>query len=891
MGKLMLIDGNSLANRAFYALPPLTNQAGFSTNAIFGFCNMLNRVMKEEKPDYIVVAFDAGKIVFRHDMFEGYKGKRKATPEELRVQFPVLKEVLQALGIPQLEKAGYEADDLIGTLARQGSEAGMEVLIITGDRDSFQLIDPQTTVFYTKRGITEIERYDETHLREVYDLEPWQMIELKGLMGDASDDIPGIPGIGEKTALKLLQQYRTLEDVLAASSDYAGKKLGEKLVEYADQARLSKALATIDRQIPLEQPIEDFRPFKGDLQEKIRLFKELEFKGLLDEALREQQETAAPSADIEENAHQNAEIITDWQELAEYMQEAAAAQEGAYFHFLPTVDAPAGTRFSWQAIGLKLEGKPALSLEWKDPDQLKMYLEILKPYFEDTGLVKVMVNAKTAYMALRAAGIEMAGIAHDLLLMGYLLDPAKPYRMLKGLEGLEDIMSGKAAKDAAKKGENLWPEGRMGEYLDAMERLYHTLPNELKELSMWSLYESAERPLALILGAMEMQGMQVEPEVLRQIGRHLSEKIEETTKRIYALAGQSFNINSPKQMGEILFDKLGLAKGRKTKTGYSTGADILESLAQENEIARSILDYRQYAKLKSTYIDGLLAIMDPVTKKIHTSFNQTITVTGRLSSTEPNLQNIPVRMEEGRQIRKAFVASPGCVLLSGDYSQIELRILAHFSGDPALQSAFREGQDIHRRTASEVFGVPMEEVTPFQRRAAKAVNFGLIYGISDFGLSQNLEITRAEAKEYMDRYFSRYPRVRVFLDELTAEAARKGYAETILHRRRYLPELKSSNFQIRSFGQRAAMNAPLQGTASDIMKLAMVQVHNLLEKEGLADALVLQVHDELLFDLPENKIEQVREPIRRAMENVLELAVPLKVDMKKGYDWYNMQPC
>lgn len=891
MGKLMLIDGNSLANRAFYALPPLTNHAGFSTNAIFGFCNMLQRVLKEEKPDYVVVAFDAGKIVFRHDMFEGYKGKRKATPDELRKQFPVLKEVLQAMGIPQLEKAGFEADDLIGTLAREGSEAGMQVLIITGDRDSFQLIDPRTTVLYTKRGITEIERFDETHLREVYDLEPWQMIELKGLMGDTSDDIPGIPGIGEKTALKLLQQYRTLEGVLAASSDYAGKKLGEKLVEFADQARLSKTLATIDRKIPLEQPIADFRPFKGDLQEKLRLFKELEFKSLLEEALREQQESAVPSAVQETNLRQKAGTVTDWQELAEYMQDAMTAHENFCLYFLPSVDALAGSRFSWQAIGLKLEGKPAISLEWTDQTQLKMYLEILKPYFEDRGLVKVMANAKTAYMALRASGIQLAGNAQDLLLMGYLLDPAKPFRMLQGLEGLEDVESGKAARDAVKKGETLWSADRLGEYLEAMEELYHVLPEKLKELSMWVLYEKAERPLAPILGAMEMRGVQVDPEVLRQIGRHLSEKIEETTQKVYALAGQSFNLNSPKQMGEILFDKLGLAKGRKTKTGYSTGADILESLAQENEIARSILDYRQYAKLKSTYIDGLLAIMDPETQKIHTSFNQTITVTGRLSSTEPNLQNIPVRMEEGRQIRKAFIASPGCVLLSGDYSQIELRILAHFSGDPVLQSAFREGQDIHRRTASEVFGVPMDEVTPFQRRAAKAVNFGLIYGISDFGLSQNLEISRAEAKEYMDRYFSRYPRVRVFLDELTAEAVKKGYAETILHRRRYLPELKSSNFQIRSFGQRAAMNAPLQGTASDIIKLAMVQVHELLENEGLADAMVLQVHDELLFDLPESKIEEVREPIRRAMENVLELAVPLKVDMKKGYDWYNMKPC
>lgn len=890
MGKLILIDGNSLANRAFYALPPLTNQAGFSTNAIFGFCNMLNRVLKEERPDFLVVAFDAGKIVFRHQMFEGYKGKRKATPEELRVQFPVLKEVLKAMGVPQLEKTGFEADDLIGTLARQGSEAGMQVLIITGDRDSFQLIDPQTSVLYTKRGITEIERYDEAHLKEVYDLEPWQMIELKGLMGDASDDIPGIPGVGEKTALKLLQEHKTLEGVLAASGDYAGKKLGEKLVEFADQARLSKALATIDRQITLEQSITEFKPQKGDLQERLRLFKELEFKGLFEEALKEQQAASADDIPFEAISRE-AGVITDWVELAEYMGRMPSGTGEACLYFLPQAGSLEIGRYTWQALGLKLAGQPPVCLQWEGSDQLASFLEILKPYCEDKELTKVMVNSKAAYLILNASGIGLAGTNHDLQLMGYLLDPAKPYRVLKGLESLEEKEAGKAAKEAAKKGESLWNAASLGLILDAMETLYQDLPSKLKELSMWELYETAERPLALILGAMEVQGMQIDPEVLRQIGRHLSERIEDTSKQIYALAGQVFNLNSPKQMGEILFDKMGLAKGKKTKTGFSTNADILEYLAQEHEIARLILDYRQYAKLKSTYVDGLLAIMDPVTHKIHTSLNQTITVTGRLSSTEPNLQNIPVRLDEGRQIRKAFVASKGCILLSGDYSQIELRIMAHLSEDPALQSAFREGQDIHRRTASEVFGIPMEEVTAFQRRAAKAVNFGLIYGISDFGLSQDLGIPRVEAKEYMERYFNRYPRVRAFLDEITAEAVEKGYAETILHRRRYLPELKSSNYQIRSFGQRAAMNAPLQGTAADIMKLAMVRVHQVLESAGLAHTMVLQVHDELLFDLPEERLDLVKEPIRRAMENVLELAVPLKVDMKKGYDWYNMKPC
>lgn len=894
MQKLILIDGNSLVNRAFYAVPPLTNQKGFQTNGIFGFLNMLNRVLKEEKPQYLVVAFDAGKTVFRHEMYENYKGSRKETPEPLKLQFPVLKEVLAAMGIPQLEKPGFEADDLIGTLACKGSQAGLEVLIITGDRDSFQLIDANTTVLFTKRGITELERFDEAHLYEVYQLKPSQIIDLKGLMGDASDDIPGIPGIGEKTALKLLAEHKSLEGVLAAHDQYAGKKLGEKLVEFAQQAHLSKSLATIDCQVPLEQDIKDFVPGKGNPAEKIRLYKELEFKSMLEAALKEEavMETvsgleagdAAPAALA---AAVPAKEISDWAALVTYMQ----GLKENYLFILPQ-GLPLGYgRYQWQMLGLKVPGQPAVYIDFTSLSRMQSCLEVLKPYFEDEKLTKVAVDAKAAYMYLTSAGIAPQGVFHDLVLMGYLLDPAKPYHWLTGLEGLEKLDAVKQAKAAAKQGKEAWDGQVMGGWVEAMASLYKELPGRLQELNMWTLYEQAERPLALILGQMEQQGMQICPEVLEEMGEDLAGKIAKTSDRIFQLAGLTFNLNSPKQMGEVLFDKMGLTKGKKTKTGYSTDADTLEYLAQEHEIARYILDYRQYSKLKSTYIDGLLAIMNPATHKIHTSLNQTIAVTGRLSSTEPNLQNIPVRLEEGRQIRKAFVASPGCLLLSGDYSQIELRILAHLSGDELLQQAFINGQDIHRRTASEVFGIPMEAVSSAQRRAAKAVNFGLIYGISDFGLSQDLGISRAEAKRYMEMYFLRYPKVKAYLDQIPAMAAEQGYVETLMHRRRYLPELASRNFHLRSFGQRAAMNAPIQGTAADIMKLAMVKVQEVLAAHGLSGTMVLQVHDELIFDLPADKIDSIREPIRKAMQEVCVLSVPLLVDMKCGPDWYHMEQC
>ncbi len=922
MAKMILIDGNSLANRAFYAVPQLTNKAGFVTNAIFGFCNMLTRVLKEEKPEYLTVAFDAGKTVFRHEMYEGYKASRKSTPEELRQQFPVLKEVLTAMGVPILEAPGFEADDLIGTLAALGSREGLEVLIITGDRDSFQLIDGHTTVLFTRKGISELEHFDEAHLKEVYQLAPWQIVELKGLMGDSSDDIPGVPGIGEKTAVKLLLEHESVEGVLANLQDYAGKKLGEKLAEHQDLARLSRRLAEIRCDVPLEVKLGELKPGTGDLEEKLRLFKELEFKGLYQEAAKEKEQAKSagheqglpgPAAVMGSEEREPGQIsifgipqhlpkrpdtggegagfLKSPGELEEYFRQNRGEAARGPLYLLPVLTGLSYGPAVCHSFGVMLAGAEAVWFIPSTREEGAAYGAALKEKLENPELVKVFVDAKQSYMYLNGFGLSLRGPGRDLLLMAYLLDPASPWRSLEGLEELEPQALGRRLKERSKSAAPLWSDSEQGGALKAMAGLLESLEAELAEKDMEELYREIEEPLARILASMELSGVRIDPEVLRQMGRELTEKILRTEEGIFKLAGQAFNINSPKQLGTILFEKMGLPKGKKTKTGYSTDADTLEYLAADYEIAGRILEYRQYAKLKSTYVDGLLAIMEPKDQKIHTSFNQTITVTGRLSSTEPNLQNIPVRLEEGRKIRKAFVASPGCMLLSGDYSQIELRILAHLCGDENLRQAFIEGQDIHRKTAAEVFGLAPEEVTPQLRRAAKAVNFGLIYGISDFGLAQDLGIGRQEAREYMERYFARYPKVKLYFDRLLAEAAGTGYVETLFHRRRYLPELKSSNYHTRSFGQRAAMNAPIQGTAADIMKLAMVKVYRLLQAAGQDKTMILQVHDELIFDMPKEKALELKEDIRRAMEGVGRLTVPLQVEMKIGEDWYSMEKC
>lgn len=871
--KFILIDGNSLANRAFYAIPMLSNSKGFITNAVYGFCNMLFRVIYEENPQYIAVAFDKGKIVFRHEDYSQYKAHRKGTPDELRPQFPVLKELLKALNIAVFEAEGYEADDLIGTLACQGDKENLQVIILTGDRDALQLISPKVKVYLTKKGISELERYDVNALKDKYGLTPSQMIDLKGLMGDASDNIPGIPGVGEKTALKLLQEYGSLENVLANSGDFQGKKLGTLLVEYRDQAILSKKLATINCIVPLEDTVKGCNLKEPDYEKTIELLKDLEFKNILQDML-ERSKKAAGDEEHTPGPEITGAIIDDPHILeAELLQ----IKEGFGLHILAEKTGP--LEFRIIQLGVKPWGMEPILLKWQDTMGLKDILSKLRPYLERKEIKKTVHDNKAVRLIFESYGIDFQGTVYDTLLMSYLLNPSRTQPELSIL--LLDYLNLNMPSENEKSTFYL---------LEGIERLALELDGELKSQGMWELYYDLELPLSNVLFKMERTGVYLDKDILVEMGCDFENRLNQLSAEIYELAGEEFNINSPKQLGPILFDKLGLARGKKTKTGYSTSADVLESLAQEHDVVAKILEYRQMMKLNSTYIDGLQNIMDPASGKVHTSLNQAVTATGRLSSTEPNLQNIPIRMEEGRRIRRAFTPSQGNELLSADYSQIELRVLAHIAGDEVLCEAFELDQDIHTRTASEVFGVPMDAVHKEMRRAAKAVNFGIVYGISDFGLSQDLRITRREAKEYIDKYFKRYNGVKRYIEGVIEDARDKGYVTTILNRRRYLPDILSSNFHLRSFAERTAMNTPIQGSAADIIKLAMIRLQEIIQERDNSFNMILQVHDELIFDVPRTMIEEVSILVNKVMSEAYPLKVPLKVDMQTGPNWYDLTP-
>lgn len=871
--KFVVIDGNSLANRAFYAIPMLSNSKGFITNAIYGFCNMLFKVLEDEKPGYIAVAFDKGKIVFRHQEYTEYKGKRKGMPDELRPQFPVLKELLNSLNIAVFEMEGYEADDIIGTLVKMAEEKGLESLILTGDRDALQLVSSQTKVFLTKKGITEVDVFDEEAVREKYGLAPEKMIDLKGLMGDTSDNIPGIPGVGEKTALKLLHEHETLENALASWQTYEGKKLGKLLLEHTELARMSKSLATIQRDVPLEVEIASCQVKEPDYEKLVQQIKELEFNNILQKIL-----TKMSSPDVGQNMADSTEeykgkILTNEEELKEYISQI----KGEMTLYLESKKENK-RQLAIQRIGIKAEGEEPVILENSSGKYIKDCLDSLKPLLENENIKKTLHDVKTTELALSEYNISLQGQVYDALLMAYLLNPSQfrpaPHHLAMDYCGISVPEDG--------------PE-KYYVLLTALEKMGPILIDKLQEQDMASLYQDLELPLARVLAIMEKTGIMLDKNVLAEMGQDLDIRIEKLTQEIHEMAGERFNINSPKQLGVILFEKLGLPKGKKTKTGYSTNAEVLEALAEQHEIVAKILYYRQLAKLKSTYIDGLSILIDNDTKRIYTSFNQTITATGRLSSTEPNLQNIPIRMEEGRLIRRAFLPSPGNILLSADYSQIELRVLAHMAQDEVLLEAFHNGQDIHTRTASEVFGVSMDKVDKAMRRAAKAVNFGIVYGISDYGLSRDLGIARSEAKEYIEQYFNRYQGVKQYIDNIIAQARETGYVVTILNRRRYLPDILSRNFHLRSFAERTAMNTPIQGSAADIIKLAMLRIEETLEKELPPCKMLLQVHDELIFDVPEDMLEQTARVVNELMSQAYPLAVPLKVDMQTGSNWYEMK--
>ncbi|MGM0777341.1 MAG: DNA polymerase I [Bacillota bacterium] len=871
--KLVLIDGNSIAYRAFFALPLLNNDKGIHTNAVYGFTMMLQRILEDEKPTHLLVAFDAGKTTFRHETFSEYKGGRQKTPPELSEQFPYIRELLDAYGISRYELENYEADDIIGTLSLHAEKDGYEVKVISGDKDLTQLSSDSVTVSITRKGITDIEEYTPAHIEEKYGITPDRIIDMKGLMGDSSDNIPGVPGVGEKTALKLLKEFGTLEELLESVDEVSGKKLKEKLEEFRDQALMSKELATITREAPVEIKIEDIE-YEGFEKEKvISIFKELGFNSLLEKI-------SGDTEAIEEKLDEIEFIIAD--EIKEDM----FSDENAFY-----VELLEDNYHYADIIGFSVANDKGNFYFSKDK---ALVSDVFKRWAEDETKKKTVYDAKRSEVSLRHHGIHLKGVDFDLYIASYIINPSQSIEDIASIaknHGYHAIQSdeafyGKGAKRRIPEEKELG--GHLARKAAALMTLREKLDSDLKENQQSELFYDLEMPLSLILADMESTGVKVDLGRLRTMGQDLLSKLDEIEKRIHELAGEAFNINSPKQLGVILFEKLGLPVIKKTKTGYSTSADVLEKLENDHEIIRDILHYRQLGKLQSTYIEGLLKVVNNETGKVHTRFNQALTQTGRLSSTDPNLQNIPIRLEEGRKIRQAFVPSePGWAIFAADYSQIELRVLAHIADDEKLIEAFNEDMDIHTKTAMEVFHVKADEVTSNMRRHAKAVNFGIVYGISDYGLSQSLGITRKEAGKFIDRYLESYPGVKQYMDDIIHEAKQKGFVSTLLHRRRYLPEITSRNFNLRSFAERTAMNTPIQGSAADIIKKAMIDMADRLRKEELKARLLLSVHDELIFEAPEDEIEKLKKIVPDVMENTVELKVPLKVDYSYGPTWFD----
>ncbi len=868
----LLIDGNSILHRAYYAIPLLSNRQGHFTNAVYGFTTMLTKLLEIEAPGYVVVAFDRGRTSFRNQYYQDYKGHRKATPDELRPQFAMARRLLQGLGVAWYELEGFEADDIIGTLARLAEEQGLEVTIVTGDRDALQLISPRTRVLLTKKGISDLHEWTLAEVEATFGLTPGQLVDVKALEGDPSDNIPGVPGIGQKTAVKLVKQFGSLEEILSHLSGVESPRLSSMLEQHCDQAILSKKLALIDRWAPIELDPQDCR-FRGpDLPYLLSVYKELEFQSLIPALLQKMKDHAgAGTATVGSGG-----ILRSHRELLEFISGLGEGPVALYLDLVPK----GCCRYDLKALGIADSKNhyggilPGMSLP------VSCLVDSLRPLVENPVAHIICHDAKTVQHFFRDWSIQITARLDDTILMAYLLNPSAASHALPdvSLEHLDRALvpQDDPAGDAA------------GKALTVLE-LYREMMPKLMENKLLSLYREVELPLVAVLVDMEQHGMTLDRDRLGQIGEELAQGIEKLTKEIYFLAGEEFNINSPKQLGTILFERLGLPPIKKTKTGYSTSAEVLEELASHHRIVAHLLEYRQLIKLKTTYVDGLMALVDPVTSKVHTTFNQTVTATGRLSSTEPNLQNIPIRLEQGRRLRQAFTASGhGRLLLAADYSQIELRVLAHISGDEIMVEAFRQNEDIHTRTAAEVFGVPISEVTPDMRRSAKAVNFGIVYGISDYGLSRDLGITRKEARNFIDRYLARYPGVSAYLKKVVQEARDRGYVTTLLGRRRYLPDLFSSNFSVRGFGERTAMNTPIQGTAADIIKLAMLRVSNAIKREKLPVEMVLQVHDELLFEVETPFLAKAAELIRKEMEKAIDLVVPLRVDVKYGSDWYDM---
>lgn len=844
--KLMLIDANSLLYRAFFALPPLENSKGQPTGAVYGFINMLLKLLEEYPVDYAVAAFDLPGPTRHTAEYKDYKANRPPTPFELRSQMQIARDILDSMGIARVELEGYEADDLVGSMARVAADNGCFSWIVSGDRDILQVVDENTHVILTHKGISQTTVYDRQAVKERYDVGPIQIVDIKGLMGDTSDNIPGVPGIGEKTAIKLISQYGSIAGVYENIADLKGK-MRENLEANQDLAFLSRKLAEIDTAAPLPLEWPPARLERND-KELYAMFKELEFHSLLERLELVDTSTATvetiSSGPVDQSLFQQ-------RELALLFLEGSMAIGGSQGALL----------YTHEALPIAHDG-------------LEQFLST-----EDT--LVITDDAKAIYRFAMDREIDLLSHVHSCQLAAYLLKPGGNLDIPGLIRAWTETGVDKGEMD---------DDLHLAAHVSLLPRLWESLEQKLRESGAWELYNDIEVPLAKVLARMERTGIAVDVRELDAMGAQLEEQIASLQEQIYELAGCQFNINSPKQLGEVLFERLNIPPVRKTKTGYSTDASVLEFISDSHEAVPLILEYRQLVKLQTTYIEGLKAVWNKETGRIYTTFNQTVTATGRLSSTEPNLQNIPIRMEEGRRIRKAFVPGGGYQwLLAADYSQIELRILAHIAQDATLIEAFRHGQDIHRRTASEIFGVELDAVTSSQRQAAKAVNFGLVYGQTDFGLARALNISKGEAAKYIEQYFRRYPGVKEYMDKTVAEARKNGYVSTLLNRRRYLPEISSRNFQRRSFAERTAINTPIQGTAADIIKLAMVEVEKRLDSDGLVSRMLLQVHDELVLETTSDELKRVARLVRSAMENVYTLDVPLVADVKIGSNWYNME--
>lgn len=867
MSTLLMIDGNSMANRAFYGVPHLTNAKGVPTNAVYGFLNTLQAAIERFKPDALFVAFDISKKVFRHERYADYKGTRTGMPEDLLVQMPLIKEALSYMNIETFGLEGYEADDIIGTMSAHQTALGGESIILSGDRDLFQLVGEHVTVCFPQSKGQEMEIVTPEYLAEHYALTPELVIEMKGLMGDKSDNIPGVAGVGEKTAKKLLADYGTVENLYAHLEDLKGKKLYDKLLAGKEEALLSKELATIKRDVPIDFAALDFSFDAPDVARLTTFYKELGLTKLLRKLEAEFGTTTLEDVAAEAPSYEGTVCADVDQALALL----AAITEERCVLLCEVGDEKLPTRFSWRVGGKNATVAVASRHDW---DRI---VDVLDKLFEREPFAVYTDDAKKLAHALLLSGSYTEQLRFDVALAAYLLQPEGEHELERVYEGL----LGKSLPEEE--------PGRIFAALEAVEELQPELNAGLVESGAAGLYSNVELPLVWILAQMEIVGVKVDVPYLEKLQVEFDERIRAIEKDIEVLAGEPVNPNSPKQLGHILFEVLELPVVKKTKTGYSTSAEVLEALRDSHPIVGRVLDYRQLAKLKSTYVDGLLKLVD-AHDRVHTSFNQTVTATGRLSSTAPNLQNIPVRTEEGKRIRRAFIPiEKKNLLISADYSQIELRVLAHLSGDDMLMQSFAKGEDIHRRTASEVFHVPMEEVTAEQRRTAKAVNFGIIYGQTDYGLSRELGISRREAQAYIDLYFSRYPLVQTFIHDTIEQARAQGYVTTMMGRRRYIKDINSRNRNLRQFAERTAVNSPIQGTAADIIKLAMIHCDKAIEDNRLDAKMLLQVHDELIFEVSREDALGLSLVVRKCMEDALKLNVPLKVDLKAGFNWQEME--